>query len=259
MKILALEFSSPQRSVAVLSDESVASSRREPGRGAFHRDPDWAEEVRITVEHSPGMVLPVLDRQRAVSVGEVVETGHGNLMKPLGMVAEALQQAGLEREQIECLAVGLGPGSYNGIRAAIALAQGWQLAGGVKLLGISSADCVAAQAQADEITGRVNIVIDAQRGEFYLAGCEIDANGRKEIAPLRLATLAEVREREQAGEILLGPEVTRWFPNGRIVFPRAATLGRLALGRADFVAGEKLEPIYLRETIFVKAPPRRIL
>ena len=49
------------------------------------------------------------------------------------------------------------------------MAQGWQLARGVKLLGVSSAECLAAQAQAEKIFGRVNVVIDAQRNEFYLA------------------------------------------------------------------------------------------
>ena len=46
------------------------------------------------------------------------------------MIEEALREAGLEREQIEVLAVGLGPGSYTGIRVALSLAQGWQLASG---------------------------------------------------------------------------------------------------------------------------------
>ena len=69
------------------------------------------------------------------------------------MIESALRQAGLEREEIECIAVGLGPGSYTGIRAAIALAQGWQLARGVKLLGVSSAECLATQAQAELFTG----------------------------------------------------------------------------------------------------------
>jgi hypothetical protein len=48
----------------------------------------------------------------------------------------------------------------------------------------------------------------------------------------------------------------KWFPNGRTIFPRAAMLARLAAGRNDFAAGEKLEPVYLRETNFVKSPPR---
>ena len=85
------------------------------------------------------------------------------------------------------IAVGLGPGSYTGIRAAIAMAQGWQLARGVKLLGVSSAEALAAQAQAENIFGRVNLVIDAQRGEFYLATWEISggAAGRNFAAENR--------------------------------------------------------------------------
>jgi tRNA threonylcarbamoyl adenosine modification protein YeaZ len=212
MKILALEFSSRQSSVAVPSRSGVK---------------------------------------------EVTETGHG-ASRALGMVEEVLRQAELDREEIECLAVGIGPGSYNGIRAAIALAQGWQLARGVKLLGISSAECMAAQAQADGLTGKLSVVIDAQRGEFYLAGYESGSKGHREIEPLRIVSKAGVSAREQAGELLIGPEITRWFASGKIISPRAAVLGKLALDRNDFVTGEKLEPIYLRETKFVKAPPPRI-
>ena len=69
---------------------------------------------------------------------------------------------------------------------AISIAQGWQLARGVKLLGIGSVECLAAQAQAEKIFGRVNVVIDAQRGEFYLANYEISADGVKEIEPLKI-------------------------------------------------------------------------
>jgi hypothetical protein len=44
-----------------------------------------------------------------------------------------------------------------------------------------------------------------------------------------------------------------------VILPRAGILGKLALARTDFTAGEKLEPIYLRETKFVKAPPPRVI
>jgi tRNA threonylcarbamoyl adenosine modification protein YeaZ len=216
MKILALEFSSPQRSVALIEDHGL-------------------------------------------SVGEIIETAPGQAMKPLGMVEAALKQAGLEREQIDCLAIGLGPGSYTGIRVAIALAQGWQLARDVKLLGLSSAECVAAQAQADGFTGRVCVVIDAQRNEHYVASYELGSGEYREISPLRLAASADVHEREHAGETLIGPEVTRSFRSGRVIFPRAATLGRLGLAHGVFMAGARIEPIYLRETAFVKAVPPRIL
>lgn len=177
----------------------------------------------------------------------------------LGMLTKALADAQLEREQIECLVVGLGPGSYHGIRAAIALAQGWQLANGVKLLGLSSVAGLAAQAQAEGFSGTASVVVDAQRQEFYVARYEISPATCREIEPLQIATLAEVQAREAAGEVLLGPEVTRWFAAGKIVVPHATMLAKSATTRSDFVAGQKLEPIYLRETTFVKAPPLRVI
>ena len=235
MKILALEFSSSQRSVAVV----------QPGR---------AEEVIEAGSQGPNA---------------------------LGMIAEALRASGLEREQIDCLAIGLGPGSYTGIRSAIALAQGWQLVLGTRLLGISTVECLATQAREEGYAGKVAIAIDAQRSEFYLASYDLgarDAPGTgpypgaqtekgpqisvaraTEICtePLRLATRAEVEER--AVQVLIGPDLAAWFPHSRSIFPRAAILGQIAQGRTDFVPGEKLEPIYLRATSFVKAPPPRIL
>jgi tRNA threonylcarbamoyl adenosine modification protein YeaZ len=214
MKILAIEFASEQRSVAVLVDG----------------------EPR----------------------GEASESG-GRKTRAFALIERALQQAGLEREAIECLAVGLGPGSYTGIRAAISVAQGWQLAQGVRLLGLSTVECLAAQAQATGIEGTIHVVIDAQRDEFYLAGYEITPNARCQLDVLHLASLAEVRKKEASDTLLIWPELKRIFPQGRVVTPNAATLGRLAVIRHDFVAGERLEPIYLRETAFVKAPPPRLI
>lgn len=221
MKILALEFSSLQRSVAVV-------------------------QLAMGNDAAPGCAYEAVDSVPRSS-------------NALGLVDEVLRAARLERGQIECLAVGLGPGSYAGIRSAIALAQGWELAGDVKLLGLSSVDCLAAQAQAEGFLGVVHVVIDAQRAEFYLASYEITAGGCRVAEPLRLAALTEVQERTQAGGAVIGPEVTKWFPGGRLIFPRAATLGRLAQRRADYVPGERLEPIYLRPTQFVKAPPPRMI
>ena len=105
-------------------------------------------------------------------LGHAAETGGRRV---IGLVEQALQQAGCEREEVETIAVGLGPGSYAGIRGAIAFAQGWQLGLGVNLVGVSSVECLAARAEMEKIFGPVNIVVDAQRNEFYLARFEIRA------------------------------------------------------------------------------------
>lgn len=219
MKILALEFSTDHRSVAVL----------ESGTG----------------------VVPAL-------LGVASEIG-ARSSRAFALIEQALSAAKLEREQVECVALGLGPGSYTGIRVALSVAQGWQLGRGVKLLGVSSVECLAAQAHAAGCRGRTHIVVDAQRNELYLAGYDLTVDGWREVEPLRLATLAEAQALAARGGVFLGPDVKRWFAEGRELFPAAATLARLAATRTDFVAGEKLEPIYLRETSFVKAPPPRII
>lgn len=210
MTILALEFSSQQRSVAVA---------------------------------------------RAGSVFETMETG-GRSTAVFAMIEKVLAEAKIEREKIEAIAVGLGPGSYTGIRSAIAVAQGWQLAKEIKLLGISGIEAIATQAQAEKIFGEVNVIVDAQRGEIYMARFDILETAIREIEPLKIVSpdLAHADARPT-----VGPEATKWFPSGKIIFPRAATIAKLAASRTNFLSGEKLEPIYLRKTEFVKSPPPRII
>jgi len=219
MKILALEFSSALRSVAVVH---------------------FAPEGRMLAR------------------SEVVDASPTNTMKPFELMEQALRETQLEREAIECIAVGLGPGSYTGIRAAIAIAQGWQLAREVRLLGISSAECIATQAWAEGIAGRLSVVIDAQRGEFYLASYETMNGSLEEILPLRIVSLTEVEARIQAGDVLLGPDAAQLAATGQKIFPGALMLAGLARHRLDFIPGNELAPIYLREANFIKAPPPRI-
>ena len=76
---------------------------------------------------------------------------------------------------------------------------------------------------------------------------------REEISPLKIVPAAELATRQAAGGICVGPEMEQ------ILFPSASMVGQLAGGRINFLPGDRLEPIYLRGTTFVKAPPSRVL
>jgi tRNA threonylcarbamoyladenosine biosynthesis protein TsaB len=206
MTILALEFSSAQRSVAVAINGSV--------------------------------------------LNEAIETG-GRGVAAFAMIERVLAAAKLEREQIQAIAVGLGPGSYTGIRAAIALAEGWKLAREVSVTGVSSVAAMVAVAQAEKIFGPVSVVINAQREEFYCATYEITEAGCTEITPLKIVSRADVQSLSP-GRLIIGPEAPK-FPAGRLIFPSAAAVAKLAAQRSDIQSTEQLEPIYLRETSFAKA------
>lgn len=217
MLILALEFSSPRRSVA-LAEHSARGTE----------------------------ILGTASDQGARGVG------------PLLLVDGLLKGEGVARESVDCVAVGLGPGSYTGIRSAISLAQGWRLVRSVRLAGVSSVECLAWQAHENGWFGSVRIVVDAQRNELYLADYEINEDQQQVVEPLRLARLEEVRiGSDGLSAAVIGPEVTRWFPGGRTVFPDARALARLAGVQIDSGIAGTLEPIYLRQTAFVKAPPSR--
>jgi tRNA threonylcarbamoyladenosine biosynthesis protein TsaB len=240
MKILALEFSSAQRSAALWEDGGTAAA---PALLGSALDPP---PPRL-----PNSQLPIRNPQSAIRNPQFPS------QRSLGLAEQALAEARCAREDIGALAVGLGPGSYTGIRGAIALAQGWQLGRGVGLLGVSSVECLAAQARAEGRRGAVHIIIDAQREEFYLARYQIADAGWSEVEALRLASRPEIQALAAKGATLLGPDIARWFAGARDLWPSAVMLGRLACGRRDFVPGENLEPIYLRETAFKKAPPPR--
>jgi tRNA threonylcarbamoyladenosine biosynthesis protein TsaB len=212
MKILALEFSSETRSVALVESGFVT--------------------------------------------GRAAQTG-GRQTRAFALIDAALREAGWEREAIECIAVGLGPGSYSGIRAAIALAQGWQFARRVQVLGVRTVECLAAQAHNEGARGTVHFLIDAQRGEFYCARAEL-AEAAPRVESLRIIGLEEARALS-AGRLVVEPALLQQFPKARALCPDAAALGKLASARSEFVSAEKLEPIYLRPTCFVKAPPPRVI
>jgi tRNA threonylcarbamoyl adenosine modification protein YeaZ len=212
MRILALEFSSTRRSVALVTE-----------REAF----------------------------------EAISETDARSTNAFGLIAYVLKRSGLDRRDIECIAVGLGPGSYTGVRVGISIAQGWQIATAVKLLGVSSAEAIAEQARRDGIRGPGTCVIDAQRQEFYTAVYELKDDERHVRQSLRIETLAQLNERAARGEVIISPDAPPVA--ARKIFPTALVVGTLASTRTDFVAGENLEPIYLRETAFVKAPPPRVV
>jgi len=217
MKILAVEFSSEDRGIAVAEQKA-------------------GTEPRI--------------------LGAVCERGG---RRAIELVEQALQKAGCQREEIDCLAIGLGPGSYTGIRGAISLAQGWQLGREVKLLGISSVECIATQARESKLFGTVHIVVDAQREEFYLATYEISEKSIRETVPLHLESMVRIHNLCKSGQLVIGPDLAESLPEAKTMCPDAKMLGRLAATKSDFIPGEKMEPIYLREANYKKAPPRRII
>lgn len=181
----------------------------------------------------------------------------GRATPAFSLIERALAGAGVTREAVDRIAVGLGPGSYTGIRAAIAIAQGWQLARGVALVGVESVRCLAVQLYAAGERGRRHLVVDAQRREFYCATYELAADGPQEVEPLRIVPAVEVEACLGRGEAVLGPDVAAACRGARDAWPDAITAARISRNSDAVLPGERLAPVYLREVSFLKAQPAR--
>jgi tRNA threonylcarbamoyladenosine biosynthesis protein TsaB len=84
-------------------------------------------------------------------------------LRLLPLVAEVLAAAGAGWEQIERIAVGVGPGSFTGLRLGIATARGLAQARALPVVGVSSLAALADGGDA------ALAVIDARRGEVFAA------------------------------------------------------------------------------------------
>ncbi len=85
----------------------------------------------------------------------------------LPRVDALLAERGVARDELACVVVGRGPGSFTGVRIAMATAKGVASALGVGLVGVSSLDAVAWNAQAAGVQGHLAVVADAMRKEVY--------------------------------------------------------------------------------------------
>jgi tRNA threonylcarbamoyladenosine biosynthesis protein TsaB len=91
-----------------------------------------------------------------------------------------LTEGGVGRREIDLFAVTRGPGSFTGVRIGLATMQGLALALGKPVCAMSTHEAIA------PASGRVTIVDDAGRGEFYVSELE----DGQELVPPHLAKAA---------------------------------------------------------------------
>jgi tRNA threonylcarbamoyladenosine biosynthesis protein TsaB len=184
----------------------------------------------------------------------------------LGLVEEALERAGAGWEDIERIAVGVGPGGFTGLRHGIATARALAQARGLPLAGVSSLEALARGARQETGEDRaVLAVIDARRGEVFaaawrgeeqllepLAIAPGDLAARLAAGPLAAPLAAgdgAVRFREQlerAGAVV---------PADRSPAHRVSALQVCRLGSAGDVAGlDAVVPDYRRAPDAVPKP-----
>jgi tRNA threonylcarbamoyladenosine biosynthesis protein TsaB len=132
---------------------------------------------------SPSTVTGVLlDDGRVVEARDDPADGsRGNhAARLLPLLEQALTEGGVTWDDVERIAVGVGPGGFTGLRIGIATARALAQGRGLPLAPVSSLAALAAGAGP----GAVAAVLDARRGEVFAAAWDGD---RELLAPAALA------------------------------------------------------------------------
>ncbi|HEY9514484.1 MAG TPA: tRNA (adenosine(37)-N6)-threonylcarbamoyltransferase complex dimerization subunit type 1 TsaB [Gemmatimonadaceae bacterium] len=145
-------------------------------------------------------------------------------------VAEVLSTAGAAVGDIQRVACGAGPGSFTSLRIAASIAKGIAAGRDVPLFAVPSLLLVLAGSQAASVPGRYLAVLDALRGDVYVAGYEVieaESGATAEIVEMAPAPTALVPRDDldalarSLGATPLGPR------EATPAWPRASGFSRL--------------------------------
>ena len=125
MRVLAFDTATPATTVALADGETVLERRDDPPAGARPR--------------------------------------HTSRLLP--MIAQLLEEAGCGWDQLDRVVVGVGPGTFTGLRIGVATARALAQARGLELVGVSTLESLALGSDADAVCA----VLDARRGEVFAA------------------------------------------------------------------------------------------
>ncbi len=125
----------------------------------------------------------------------------------------AAVQAGLTIKQLIAIAVGIGPGSFTGLRIALSYAKGVALATGCGVVGVPSLDALALCALTlPELALDATIcpILDARKGEVYAALYREVENGLEKLSGEFLAKPQDLARQIQGEAVYLGEGAIRY-------------------------------------------------
>jgi len=114
-------------------------------------------------------------------------------------IETVFEKAGINKEQLDAIAVSMGPGSYTGLRIGVSAAKGLCFALEIPLIAIATLQSLAHR--AEEVSGVIIPMLDARRMEVYSAVFS------SEVEQIR-DTQAQVLEEDSFSEYLKKGKVT---------------------------------------------------
>ncbi|MEZ4699393.1 MAG: tRNA (adenosine(37)-N6)-threonylcarbamoyltransferase complex dimerization subunit type 1 TsaB [Rhodothermales bacterium] len=210
-----------------------------------------------------------LARGAEVLVAQTLGTPRSHAEWLPALIQDALRYAHVRPEDLDAVAVSMGPGSYTGLRIGVSAAKGLCFARGIPLIGIPTLEALAWVCLPFTQPGdRMAVALNSRRDEVYLGVFEaLDGGGMAETVPASALAVAETpavmptaypgalwvigegARAIEAGCRAVAGDATRLVPG---IAPSPVTVARRGLERWRQGAFEDLasfEPFYLKDFI----------
>ena len=146
-------------------------------------------------------VISETERKKILEIDRIVKECNLNTCQETGI----LRSLKIDLDGIDYLSVGLGPGSFTGIRIGIATIKGLAVAGGKRVIGIPTLDVIAYNAIDVQNNYKfICPILDAKRELVFTALYQNKKGKLKLIEPYRLITLSGLLKFIPPKTILLG-------------------------------------------------------
>jgi len=202
--------------------------------------------------------VAVVDKERVLASYELL-AGRPHAVELPQAVTKVLHAADRSLEQLEGIVVDIGPGSFTGLRIGVAFVKALVFRTKTPVVGVPSLDVLAANVPL--VSHVICPILDAKQRKVYAAlYSALDGQLRKQ-SDYHLLPIEDLLPLLKNPTLFLGDGVTLYreklqqrlgdracFAAPEFWMPRAATLGRLGLGR--LTRGERddpagLTPMYL--------------
>ena len=179
----------------------------------------------------------------------------------ISCVARLFSETETGWDDVDGVAVGLGPGSFTGLRIGMATAKGFSAAADKPLVGVPTLDGLAAMCVTDM---PIQVVIDARKKQIYTATYQLDQESRlpRRTSAIEVVCPKELADRISTPTLFVGDGIATYGPLwqkqlGELVSfappqlndPSATTIGLLCgtnVCENNYLDISRAAPVYVR-------------
>jgi tRNA threonylcarbamoyladenosine biosynthesis protein TsaB len=229
----------------------------------------------LGIETATAVCSVALVKDGAVLAENTVNQRYAHAEKLFGFLDDVLERSGVTLQELQGIAVSIGPGSFTGLRIGLSAAKGLHAATGIPVVPVPTLEALARNC-ADEVRtagiGNILAVLDARREEVYWQLFGLTPAGVRATTDVSDALMVRLADRLPAGSwgitgeareavatmlIREGVDASRLFvvsePNARCSAVPVAHCGAELLAGGATCDVDALEPRYIKE-FFLRTP-----